>query len=105
VFKRDDDPRWWKSKVYSALLPDSPRRFSIPIQEAAAEKLGVKEKDFSICYKCKEKWPEVMACVDEASLECADMQPMHLRCTRTHLLASAKPYYEELRVMLEDEGE
>lgn len=102
VFKREDGPRWWRSKVYSLLLPDSPQRFSIPIQEAASERLETRPEDFSRCHRCGEKWPEVMACVDEASLECADMRPMHLRCTRAHSLASAKPYYEELRVMLED---
>jgi len=102
IFRDKESPRWWKSRMYSLLLPKSARRFSVSIQQAAYERLHIDEVDFSGCYKCKEKWPEVMACVDDAALDCADMKPMHLRCTRAHKMANAKPYFEELRVMLGD---
>jgi hypothetical protein len=100
VFSDETNPRWWKTSLYDAVLPESSRRFSLSPQEAACERLGVNRKHFSACYKCRKPWPEVMAAVDEAPD--AEMHPMHLECSIAHSQSVAKPFYEERRVMVGD---
>ena len=102
IFNNPDELRWWKASIYEAVLPDSTQRFSISIQQAACEELNINEEHFSKCYKCHEKWPEVLAYVDEGTDK--EMHPMHLRCTCEHSCAEIRPFYEERRVML-GEGE
>jgi hypothetical protein len=103
LFVDNADPRWWKSSLYSTLLPASSRRFTVSLCEAAAEKLSIPETHASKCHRCGDKWPEVMGFVDEAAIQDTDAVPLHRRCSRTHSLSAAEPFYEERRVMLEDE--
>ena len=103
IFGDPNAPRWWRSRLLHSVLPVSRERFTISVQEAAARALNVPREHFSRCYKCHDHWPEIMACVDELSLSPAEQQPMHLRCTRPHAHAPAMPFYEDLRVMLEDD--
>jgi hypothetical protein len=69
------------------------------LQEAAREQFSIPEEHASKCYRCSEKWPELIGDVDEAAD--AEPKPLHLRCSRTHSLAAPEPFYEERRVMLE----
>ncbi len=103
IFADGEDPRWWKTTVYSLLLPESTERFTVQLNEAAASKLAINTKHVSKCYRCGEKWPEVMGYVDEASRVESEQKPFHRRCSKAHSLSSAEPFYEERRVMLEDE--
>lgn len=102
IFTDSANPRWWKARLYSLLLPESPRRFGVALQEAAQVSLSIAGDHLSRCYRCNEKWPEVLGHVDEASLDDADMRPLHLRCSCSHPLATPEPFYEERRVMLGD---
>ncbi|MCX7428725.1 MAG: response regulator [Planctomycetia bacterium] len=101
VFSDLKNPRWWKAKLYATLLPQSPRRFTTALQEAAKAKLLVPDEHASKCYNCGEKWPEVLGYVDEYALHEPEAVPLHLRCSRTHSHSTPEPYYEESRVMLE----
>ena len=103
IFADPNDARWWKATLYSCLLPDSRERFTIGLCEAAKQKLRIPEEHESKCYRCGEKWPEVMGYVDEAATSEKEAKPLHLRCSRAHPLSAPEPFYEERRLMLDDE--
>lgn len=103
IFADSNDPRWWKARLYSCLLPDSRERFTVGLCEAAKEKLQIRQGHESRCYRCGEKWPEVMGYVDESAILEKEEKPLHLRCSRMHALSAPEAFYEERRVMLDDE--
>ena len=102
IFADDHDPRWWKARLYSVLLPDSSDRFNLSLQQAAQSKFNIPEQDASKCYFCKENWPEVMGYTDEAAVGNSDPVPLHLRCSTSDPQSSPEPYYEEPRIMREE---
>jgi CheY-like chemotaxis protein len=103
VFADPDDPRWWKARLYEYLLPDSRQRFSVSLCEAAKARLKISDSHASKCYRCGEKWPEVMGFVDESTVNETAAEPLHLRCSRSDARFTSEPFYEERRVMLDDE--
>ncbi len=90
------DLRWWKADLYEFAWT-----MGKSVQESASEKIPVPDNHRSQCYKCQESWPEVMAFVDENPS--SEEYPMHLRCSTSHPHRQSLPYFEERRIILEDE--
>lgn len=102
VFNNPDNPRWWKAKLYQVIYSKSKdeNAASRSPQDVGNEVLKVKEKERSRCYRCKEKWPDTIAYVDES--ENASLKQMHLGCTIAHPDYRYEPMFEEMRVMKGD---
>ena len=100
IFDNPKSPRWWRVKLYESIFGnEEPENIYKTTQEKACEKLNVQEVHKSECYACHDKWPEIMAYVDES--DNADIKQMHLRCTTSHPNYSPEPTYEEISLMKE----
>jgi hypothetical protein len=100
IFADPDHPRWWKAKLCRVIYgrcadPNATCRVS---QDVASKVLRVDKKDVSVCYVCKEKWPEVVAHLDNS--DAPTVEQMHLRCTVAHPLYAYEPMFEEMRMMM-----
>ncbi len=102
IFNDPDNPRWWKARLYQIIYGKCKDKITASRnpQDVGNEVLKVKKKDRSICYVCKEKWPETIAYVDESDI--ASAEQMHLRCTLAHPLYRYEPMFEEIRMMRTD---
>lgn len=99
VFARPADQRWWKSallgRLYKRCKPESGE-----LSWQVGRRLpGVKKEHYSVCYKCKQEYPETVAFLDETDSE---RRAMHLKCTVEHPLHKRELYYEDIRMMQGD---
>jgi hypothetical protein len=99
LFTRPDDARWWSAalstKLYK-LCPPQPGELSWHVGRRLP---GVKKVHFSVCYRCKEAYPEIVAYLDEATEE---QHAMHLRCTVPHPRHKRELFFEDIRMMRGD---
>jgi hypothetical protein len=98
VFARDDDPRWWVSRLAQLLykqVEPQPREMSWHVGRRLP---GIRRKYYSQCYAdCgDESPPEVVAYLDASS---EDRRPMHLKCTVLHPRYKRELYFEDVRMM------
>jgi len=96
VFTRPDDARWWSAglaaQLYKLCSPQ-PGELSWHVGRRL---LGIKKEHFSICHRCKEAYPEIVAYLDAATEE---QHAMHLKCTVPHPLYGRELYFEDIRMM------
>jgi hypothetical protein len=96
VFTRPDDTRWWRAalsaRLYKLCSPQ-PGELSWHVGRRLR---GIKKEHFSICHRCKEAYPEIVAYLDEATVE---QHAMHLKCTVPHPLYKRELYFEDIRMM------
>ncbi len=98
VFARDDDPRWWSSKLSELLYKLCEPTLDEPSWRAGRGLPSIKKEHYSFCYYCKEEFPETVAFLDDAGEE---RRPMHLRHTVLHPLFKRELYFEDIRMMRE----
>jgi hypothetical protein len=96
VFARPDDARWWSAalsaKLYKLCTPQAGE-----LSWHVGRRLpGIKKEHFSICHRCKESYPEIVAYLDAATKE---KHAMHLKCTVPHPLYGRELYFEDIRMM------
>ena len=98
LFAVEADPRWWSSSLATILYKrSSPERGELS-WHLGRRLPGIREEDYSRCYRCKGEYPETVAYLDAAS----DVQrPMHLECTVLHPRYKRELYFEDIRMMLE----
>ncbi len=99
IFCDPSKVRWWKAKLYEVIQGSGAANVSDRLlQDVANEWLEVEEEECSRCYQCGEKWPEVVAYIDD--VENADCEQMHLECTTSHPKVPFRTGFEESRVMI-----
>jgi hypothetical protein len=96
VFSQEANSRWWSNMLseilYKTKAPDSGEMS----WETGRKLPRIMKKHYSICYVCKEPFPETVAYLDELS---SDRYPMHLRCTILHPGYKRELYFEDIRMM------
>jgi len=96
LFSRPDEPHWWSTRLAEILYTQSRPRTNELSWHAGRRLPGIQKRHFSVCYRCKEEFPETVAFPDEASTE---RHAMHLRCTMLHPLYKRELYCEDIRIM------
>ncbi|MDB5357683.1 MAG: response regulator [Phycisphaerales bacterium] len=96
VFARDDEPRWWSSRLSELLYKQSKPMEGEMSWQTGARLPRIKGKHLSRCYVCKLPYPETVGYLDEAS---TDRRAMHLRCTVLHPKFQRELYFEDIRMM------
>jgi hypothetical protein len=99
VFARPADTRWWASALLDRLYSKCPPQPGELSWHAGRRLPGLKKNDFSVCYYCRQDFPEIVAFLDEASKE---RRAMHLKCTVLHPLHNRELYFEDIRMMQGD---
>ena len=96
IWADPNQPRWWKKTLYEIAL-DVRESSREPLASAACRALNVKEEDYSSCYKCGMKWPDVLAYTDESLF--AALVPAHLECSTVHPKKYLSHSFEEPRII------
>lgn len=96
VFTRDDDPRWWSSRLSELLYRQCSPKPQEMSWHTGRHLRGIKRDHFSRCYVCKEEFPETVAFIDEKSVE---QHAMHLKCTVLDPRYKRELYFEDIRMM------
>ena len=96
VFARDDDPRWWSSRLSELLYKRCKPEVGEMSWHVGRRLRGIKKEDYSRCYACGEQFPDTVAYLDKVS----DQQlAMHLKCTVLHPRYQRELYFEDIRMM------
>lgn len=96
IFARGDEPHWWSSQLLETLFKKCPAGAGELSWHAGRRLRGVGKKHFSVCYSCRQEFPEVVAYLDEATNE---RRAMHLRCTVLHPRHKRELFFEDIRIM------
>jgi len=96
IFSRDNDPRWWLSRLTELLYRKVAPRPGELSWHVGRRLPGLRHSHFSRCYACNDEFPEVVAYLDVSSNE---RRPMHLKCTTLHPRYERELYFEDVRMM------
>lgn len=96
LFSDSEDVRWWSSKVKRLLFAKVTAPQSRSTWELGHKLPRINSRDFSRCYKCEEKYPEIVAFTDKKR---STLKPMHLKCTYSDPSDKRKLYFQEYRIM------
>jgi hypothetical protein len=96
VFVRDDDARWWSSRLSDLLYKQCKPQSGEMSWHVGRRLRSIKKEHFSHCYACNEEFPDTVAYLDKVS----DLQrAMHLKCTILHPRYQRELYFEDVRMM------
>lgn len=96
IFADEGNRRWWQTRIKEILYSKFPANEGQFTWELASQLDGVTNRDFSVCYVCKKKFPEIVGFTDEAA---QTRKPMHLRCSVSHPKFEKSLFFEEMRMM------
>jgi hypothetical protein len=96
VFARDDDDRWWTSRLAELLYKQCEQQSEEMSWHTGRRLPGIKERHYSRCSVCQNEYPETVAYLDEAIDE---RRAMHLKCTVLHPRYNRELYFEDIRMM------
>jgi hypothetical protein len=97
IFCNNENPRWWKSKIKEIIFEKSLDKQTNFPWEAGHYIPGISKKDYSICYYCKELFPETMGFVD--TTEGSSLVPLHFRHSQPHPSYRSELYFDEILLM------
>lgn len=98
IWADPNNPRWWKKRLYElAIEGRASARDSV--QYSACKRFKVKKEHFSLCHRCNEQWPEVLAFTDEGPLSA--LMPAHLKCSMPDPKRYLSHSFEEPRLVIE----
>ena len=97
VFSHAAAPRWWRHKLQAYIFSQSSDH-AVTSQTIAQSVFQVAEEDRSVCYKSQEKLPDVLAYVDQSSLQQVQVCRRH---TEPHPTRPFVPFYEEPRIVID----
>ncbi|MBT3200924.1 MAG: response regulator [Phycisphaerales bacterium] len=100
IFSFSDSPRWWCSKLTAMLYERFPDSVALSSQVLGRKLPRITGKDHSTCYACHAPLPDTVAFLDEASDK---KRAMCMRHTVSHPIKKAMLFFEEPRMMVEDE--
>ncbi len=100
IFADEGDERWWQSKLREIMFMKFPDSDSIYPWELGRELEEIEESDFSKCHASGEDYPETVAYTDEAAQTRVQMR---LRYTVPHPGFKSSLFFEEMRMMREEE--
>ncbi len=98
VFVRPDEHRWWVSRLSELLYKQCQPQPGELSRNVGRRLPGIKNQDFSICYFCKEDFPETVGFLDE---DIDERRALHLKCTVLHPRYKRELYFEDIRMMRE----
>lgn len=97
VFAREDDPRWWVSRLSELLYRKVDAKPGELSWHVGRRLPGVRHEHYSECYACEDGAPpEVVAYLDASTDE---RHPMHIQCTVLHPRYKRELYFEDIRMM------
>jgi hypothetical protein len=96
VFARDDDPRWWSSRLSELLYERCKPEAGEMSWQVGRRLRGIKKEHHSRCYTCGEQFPDTVAYLDKVSDQ---QRAMHLKCTVLHPRYQRELYFEDIRMM------
>lgn len=101
VFSNDDKPLWWRSSL-TQIVSEIVGKTGVP-WIVGQELVEVKTNLLATCYSSGERYPETVAAVD--TTEDAPWYPMKLKNTDPHPFYPNLPFFEELRIMKQGNGD
>ena len=96
VFARDNDPRWWSSRLSELLYKQCDPESQEMSWHTGRRLPGIRKEHFSRCYRCDKEFPETVAYLDERSDE---RHAMHLKCTVLDPRYKRELYFQDIRMM------
>ena len=96
VFTRDDEPRWWLTRISELLYKQCDPEPGEMSWDTGRRLSGIRKEHFSRCYSCNKEFPETVAFLDERSDE---RHAMHLKCTVLDPRYKRELYFEDIRMM------
>jgi len=96
VFACPSRERWWATSLRSILRKETNDRGGEMPWELGRKLKGIKEEDFSRCYRSGESFPETVAYLDESSEK---RYPMRLKHTAPHPKYQDLLFFEQIRMM------
>jgi len=96
VFARDDDPRWWSSRLSEILYKQCKPKTGEMSWHVGRRLRGIKKEHHSRCYACGKEFPDTVAYLDKVSNQ---QRAMHLECTLLHPRFQRELYFEDIRMM------
>ncbi|MFA5858902.1 MAG: hypothetical protein WC955_07530 [Elusimicrobiota bacterium] len=97
IFSTKNNRRWWRSMIKDIVFAKTSKQNEKSPWEAGHGLKAITDKDFSICFKCKEKYPETMGYDDISTSK--KFKPLHFRCSTVVEDVKKQLFFEEIRRM------
>jgi hypothetical protein len=97
IFCNKENPRWWKSKLKELIFINTKNKNTNKPWEAGHFLPGISKTDYSICYSCKEYFPETLGYLDDS--EKSRLVPLHYQHSKPHPAYRNDLFFDEIRLM------
>ncbi|PMN69683.1 hypothetical protein [Enterovibrio norvegicus] len=103
IFSQSFNSRWWscllEDKIYTMEDPQNAEGYlrTLPFKEAASKLLKAQDKkDFSLCAKCEERFPDGLGIVKDQENE---LLPVHVACSEFNDALPQEPFFRNPRII------
>ncbi len=96
IFADESNERWWQTGIREILHKKVPMEDFKNTRVLGRKLPKIIQKDYSLCYACKEDGPEIVGYTDEKA---ETRVQLHLRCSDSHPSFEKSLYFEQIRMM------
>jgi hypothetical protein len=97
IFSAQNNRLWWRSMIKNIVFAHTLNRNAKTPWEAGHGIKKIRKEDYSVCFKCKELFPETMGYDDGSTTR--KFVPLHFRCSLSVADSKKQLFFDEIRQM------